>query len=232
KRRLAPWLLVPAVVMAAAAGAWWHMRPEVTSKVAFEVPKVPAPAPASAPTPPAPAPSIASSDPAPEPEIAMPAEPASVRNVGRDKARHKERPRHEHKVASTTAIPVSVPPVPEEVPPPPPPAPPIAEVPIVKPQTINTVIENVAVRGSLSEATVRRAVERIAPAIRQCAPNAPQNIQVHFTIGEARRATNVQASGTAPTSACVVSAFGAMRSETAPDVGDVDVDVQIAYVAR
>ena len=170
---------------------------------------------------------VASNDAAPKPEIAMPTNPVPV---ARDKRRHKEHVKHERKVASAIVVPV--PPVPDEVPPPPVPAP-IVEPPVAKPPpTIATVIGSVAVRGSLSEATVHRALERITPAIRQCASASPQTIQVHFSIGESRRATNVQASGAAPTSGCVAAAFGGMRSETAPDVGDADVDVQIAYVAR
>ena len=235
KRRLAPWLFAAVAVMATAAVGWWwygqHTDDIAPTPIAVAAQRpTPAPSPPPATPPPLPASPplvVASNDAAPKPEIAMPTNPVPV---ARDKRRHKEHVKHERKVASAIVVPV--PPVPDEVPPPPVPAP-IVEPPVAKPPpTIATVIGSVAVRGSLSEATVHRALERITPAIRQCASASPQTIQVHFSIGESRRATNVQASGAAPTSGCVAAAFGGMRSETAPDVGDADVDVQIAYVAR
>ena len=231
KRSLAPWMFAGAVVMACAVGAWWWFGPHTPDVVAKPVALVAVPKPPPLPPAPAPAPPppivIASN--AQEPEIEM---QPDLPPVTRDKRRRKEHPRHERNVASAIAVPAPEEvPVPDEVPAPPAP-PPIVEPPVVKPPTIITVIGNVSVHGSLSEATVRRALERIAPVLRQCAPSSPQNIQVHFAIGESRRATNVQASGVAPTSGCVGSAFSGMRSEAAPDVGDVEVDVQITYVSR
>ena len=236
KRHLAAWLFAAVAVMATAAGGWWWygQRTVIVPTPIAVAAQRPTPVPSAPPATPPPAATspplaVASNDAAPKPETSMPTTPAPV---ARDKRRHKEHVKHEPKVASAIAVPV-----PDEIPPPPVPVPvpvpaPIVEPPVAKPPTtIATVIGNVAVRGSLSEATVHRALERITPAIRQCAPASPQTIQVHFSIGESRRATNVQASG-APTSGCVAAAFGGMRSETAPDVGDADVDVQIAYVAR
>jgi hypothetical protein len=226
KRSIAPWMFAGAVVMAGAVGAWWWFGPHARATVATPVALVAVPKPAPAPAPPPPI-VIASNAQKPEIEMQPDVPPAT-----RDRRRPNKHPKHERNVASAIAVPVpDEVPVPDPVPAPPAP-PPIVEPPVVKPKTITTVIGNVSVHGSLSEATVRRALERIAPVLRQCAPSSPQNIQVHFAIGESRRATNVQASGAAPTSSCVGTAFSGMRSETAPDVGDVEVDVQITYVAR
>ena len=54
---------------------------------------------------------------------------------------------------------------------------------------------------------------------------------MHFKIGEARRARAVRVAGSTPAaSACIAAAITAVRTEAAPDVGEVDVTVQIAFV--
>ena len=55
-------------------------------------------------------------------------------------------------------------------------------------------------------------------------PRTPGTVVAHFTIGEPRRAQDVRAVGsTATISACIAAALSDVRTENAPDVGDVDV---------
>ncbi|HEX2691068.1 MAG TPA: protein kinase [Kofleriaceae bacterium] len=94
-------------------------------------------------------------------------------------------------------------------------------------------LAGVEVDGSLPRAGVTRAIDREWPAIARCTPSAPGTVVAHFTIGETRRARDVRATGsTAETSACVVAAFADVRTEAAPDVGDVEVTVRIAFVEK
>jgi len=230
KRHVAPWLLAVVVIGTAVAGSWWLYGQRTvapTARVAV-APTPPQPLAAAPPPVVAVAPPVVSAETAPAPEIVMPATP-----VARDTRRRKEHVKRERKVPAVVSVTDEIP-VPAPVPVPAPAPAPILEPPVAKPlpPTIATVVGTIAVRGSLSEATVHRAIDRITPAIRQCAPTNAQSIQVHFSIGESRRATNVVASGAASTSGCVTAAFASMRSEAAPDVGDADVDVQIAYVIR
>ena len=89
------------------------------------------------------------------------------------------------------------------------------------------------VSGSLPRGEVQRAVERRWPAIARCLPSAPGTVIAHFTIGEARRARDVRATGpTAATNACIVAALTDVQTEAAPDVGDVEVTVRIAFVVK
>jgi hypothetical protein len=95
------------------------------------------------------------------------------------------------------------------------------------------MIDGVDVSGSLPPGMIQRAIERRWPAIARCTPAAPVAVVVRFTIGEARRAQAVRASGsTAQTNACITAAFTDVRTETAPDVGDVEVTVRIAFVVK
>ena len=72
-----------------------------------------------------------------------------------------------------------------------------------------------------------------SPAIERCAPAAPETVVARFTIGEARRARDVRAAGpSAATNACVAAAITDVRTEAAPDVGDVEVTVRIAFVVK
>jgi eukaryotic-like serine/threonine-protein kinase len=94
-------------------------------------------------------------------------------------------------------------------------------------------IDSVEVAGSLPPGDVQRAVERWRPAIERCTPVAPQTVVARFSIGETRRARSVRAAGpTATTNACLVTAFTDVPIETAPDAGDVEVTVRIAFVAK
>jgi hypothetical protein len=54
-----------------------------------------------------------------------------------------------------------------------------------------------------------------------------------FTIGETRRAQGVRTTGPTPAiNACLTAAFAEVRTEQAPDVGDVQVTVRIAFVVK
>ena len=104
--------------------------------------------------------------------------------------------------------------------------------PPTPPRALRAKID-VDVSGSLSPANVQRAVERRLSTISRCAPESPGTMVAHFTIGEARRAQGVRATGPAArTNACVVAALSDVRTEAAPDVGDVEVTVRIAFVVK
>jgi serine/threonine protein kinase len=116
---------------------------------------------------------------------------------------------------------------------PPAPPPPSSPPPPSPPRELQAKIDGVEVNGSLSRGEVQRAIERRWSAIARCMPAAPGTVVAHFTIGEARRARDVRAAGPAPaTNACVEAAFADVRTEAAPDVGDVEVTVRIAFVGK
>ena len=99
------------------------------------------------------------------------------------------------------------------------------------PRELRARIEGIEVSGSLPPGDVQRAIERRARAIERCAPAAPESVVARFTIGEARHARDVRAAGpTAGTNACVAAALSDVRTEAAPDIGDVEVTVRIAFV--
>ncbi len=96
------------------------------------------------------------------------------------------------------------------------------------PSLLAARVSSVEAHGSLSQAVVRRAVDRVAPAIQRCtATGAPRTVQVKFVIDDSRRAREVR--GNAP--ACVTSALAGVRTESAPDVGEVEVTLQISLEA-
>ena len=100
-------------------------------------------------------------------------------------------------------------------------------------RALRAQIDGVDVSGSLPAGAVQRAVERRWPAVARCVSAAPETVIARFTIGETRRAHDVRATGAAPsTNACVEAAFADVRTEEAPDVGDVQVTVRIAFVVK
>jgi len=108
----------------------------------------------------------------------------------------------------------------------------VAPAPPAPPRELRAKID-VDVSGSLSPADVQRAVERRVAAITRCAPAGPGTLVATFTIGEGRRAQGVRAAGPAArTNACIVAALSDVRTEAAPDVGDVEVTVRIAFVVK
>jgi hypothetical protein len=66
------------------------------------------------------------------------------------------------------------------------------------------------------------------PAIQRCIPPAAQSITARLTIGESRRAEAVHASG-GTAAECVTAALSAVRTESAPDVGEVEVVVHVTF---
>jgi hypothetical protein len=106
--------------------------------------------------------------------------------------------------------------------------PPLADAPLPRPLVAQVVA--IDVNGALSPAVVRRAVDRAAGAIRACTPPpTPQTVDVRFSIGESRRPQDVRAVGASPAASCVATALSALRTESAPDVGDASVVVRIAF---
>ena len=122
-------------------------------------------------------------------------------------------------VAQPVVAPVVAAPAP--MPAPPPPAPP----------PVHAAIAAVDVHGSLPAADVRRAVDRALPAIEHCSPAAAQNVVAQLTIGESRRAEDVRASGGSAAN-CVSSALASVRTESAPDVGEVEVTVHVKFAEQ
>jgi len=101
------------------------------------------------------------------------------------------------------------------------------------PRALRATIDSVDVTGSLPRGDVQRAVERRWSAIARCLPAAPDTVTAHFTIGEARRALGVRATGATPQlNACITAALVDVRTEAAPDVGDVEVTVRIAFAVK
>jgi hypothetical protein len=99
------------------------------------------------------------------------------------------------------------------------------------PRELRVQIDRVEVSGSLPVGTVQRAIERRRSAIESCMPRAPGTVVARFTISETRRAQGVRAVGsTATTSACVGAALRDVRTDNAPDIGDVEVTVRIGFV--
>lgn len=84
--------------------------------------------------------------------------------------------------------------------------------------------------GSIADGDVKRSLNRALPALRACAKvaRAPATVSVHFTVGDNRRAANVEAAGGTPAVAdCVAAAIRAVRTETAPDTGGASVSVSV-----
>ena len=178
---------------------------------------------------------VASAD-SPEPE--QPARPTS-------RPRAKQRQPSHHVAVAKTDPSVARPPNPDPpvvIPPKDPPPPPVEVVPPKDPPPkelppppapveLRASLVGVTVTGSLPEADVERAVRRTMSSIERCMPKQAEHIVAHLKIGESRRAQAVEASG-GTASACVAAALGAMRTESAPDVGDVTVIVQVGFVAK
>jgi hypothetical protein len=95
-------------------------------------------------------------------------------------------------------------------------------------------VTRIDVEGSLPHSVVKRGLDRVAEGMQRCkATGGPVTALVHFTIDESRRARDVRGSG-APASVigCVAAVLGRMRTDSAPDVGDVQVTLLIAFEVR
>jgi hypothetical protein len=220
RARVWPWLAATIVVAAAGAGTWWWttQRTQGPAPIASTPVVAPTPPPPIA-TPPKPV--VAALEHESVSTDATPPPITEPRHRSTATTRHVQPRAHKLEPATKTVEP----PPPVDVPPPPPP--PVVETPPPAPKTIVTQLASVDVQGALSQAQVRRAIERVMPALRACAPTTPQMVQAHFTIDESRRAQQVSGSAS-----CVVAALAGVRTETAPDVGDATVDVKISFVAK
>jgi hypothetical protein len=137
----------------------------------------------------------------------------------------------------------------EPVPIAPPPAPPATELPanpappISTPAPLQTRARSafaaLEVRGSLSTAEIRRALERLEPELRRCFAtvvvttrrSSAATVHVTFVVDDTRQATAVRASAPSwpPLATCVGSVIGALRTRTAPDVGSVPVSLDVSF---
>jgi len=102
-------------------------------------------------------------------------------------------------------------------------------------------VDGLSVRGSLTPAQVKRALDRVSQAVRGCyGPSAKQAgrspkvaLRTRFEIDETQHARAIQttpAGGDLPgLSACVDRALLGLWSEQAPDVGTVDVSLVLQF---
>jgi serine/threonine-protein kinase len=248
-----------AVIVAVVAGAaiaspiaWVALRGEeettmTTTKVSARAPApapVPAPAPAPAPVPvPVPVPAPAAVADVSPVRIAPPARHVArtpARTVPKPTAHSDRAPAPQPTVVAAEPIheeheppplpPPPPPPSPSPLPPPPPAPPP---TPSPRPTTARITLADLSVRGSLTSASIRRALDRVVPAIRACyaaATHPPAELRVRLEIDESQRARDVAIAG-APTelSRCVQRAFAGVRTDAAPDVGTEDVVLAVRY---
>jgi serine/threonine-protein kinase len=226
------WLAVAAVAACAGGAAAWHEidagwspQPAAPVRVAAQ-PAAPSPtAPAAPPdraTPPAAQSAAPAEDPPappaarePEPEPAAP-EHAPARRRHHPRPAHAESEVHAEPAAEARRGAM---------------LPPAAGPP--SPSGLRATIARVDVSGSLSQSAVQRAVERQSSAIARCKPAFPATVVAHFKIGDARRARAVTTGGaTGAINGCIAAALADVRTEEAPDVGDVDVTVRIAFAVK
>jgi hypothetical protein len=109
------------------------------------------------------------------------------------------------------------------------------------PVDARAVIDRLAVDGSLADAEVMRAVQRIQSRLADCHRSTAGRagirataVDVRFTIDENGRARDVQTSGGSlpGLSSCIAAEFGAVRTRVAPDVGEVRVSLRVDFVPR
>ena len=162
-----------------------------------------------------------------EAEIEMPGDPDPAIPGRRRPHQRAARPLHDDVIAAEPARPPAAPSAPT-VSGPRGGAPPAG--PSRRPRDLRARLDHIDVTGSLPVSAVQRAIQRAWPAIASCAPVSPGAVVARFTIGEARRALGVAASGALPaTRACIAAALAEVRTEAAPDVGDVAVTVRIVF---
>jgi len=119
-----------------------------------------------------------------------------------------------------------------------------AEPPVNASADARAVVGGLAVDGSLPDAEVQRAIDRVQARLSGChraaagragrPPAGEAAVQVSLTIDEDGRAGRVSASGgnLPGLSACVADVIGAVRSRVAPDVGEVRVSFRVDFVTR
>jgi hypothetical protein len=230
-KRGSPWRWIAAATLgvfaATFAGGWWvsHRgeRDAATSEQAVAAEVAPAPVAKAAPA---------------LPPIGEVLEPAAPPPPAESVATPAPKPRpHAHGHAHHKPVPAKEAPVVEPAPERPLPAeqPAPAPVAVVAPAAPKPrpAIAGVDVHGALAVAEVQRAVDRIAAQLARCTPASPQQVVVELAIGEDRKAQGVRATGgPAELDACVATVFSAVRTESAPDVGDANVTVRVAFVVK
>lgn len=193
---------VPAPAARAVAAAALPATPTTTPRSSVAVPTAVAPAP--------PAAKVAVLDrPGRRPSGRRPARKSSSRDVAAV-------PAPAVAVVDVAAAPIAAPP----------PAP-------KAPSPLRARVLGVDVQGPLSQTVIERAIERVRPEVERCATEgAPYTARIELTIDESRRAHTVRGSSSTPAIACVVNALRGVRTESAPDTGDADVVVRIAFGTR
>jgi eukaryotic-like serine/threonine-protein kinase len=89
-------------------------------------------------------------------------------------------------------------------------------------------IVGLVINGSLPESVVRRAIERVLPAMKGCAGEVGSRVvHARFGIEETRRAVSVQLGGAG--ASCIGTQLGAIRTDMAPDIGTVSIDVALSF---
>jgi serine/threonine-protein kinase len=114
-----------------------------------------------------------------------------------------------------------------------------APKPVVLPTDARIALSSLDVRGSLSDAVIKRAVERVSGALRSCyvaaakksSSAAAASVRVSFVVDDTRKASSITAgkSKLAGLSTCVAAAMRDIRTQTAPDVGTVDAALTIDF---
>jgi serine/threonine-protein kinase len=126
--------------------------------------------------------------------------------------------------SSTVTAPVARVPLP-----PPPPRAPVPAAPVAR--AVPPRIIGIEVTGALAQSVVRRGVERALPSLKACMDEVGARVvSIGFAIEELRRATHVRVSG--PGAQCIASALGTMRVDSAPDVGEVTVDLRLSFTDK
>lgn len=111
---------------------------------------------------------------------------------------------------------------------PPPRLQPVSRPPVVLAPARLPRIVALEVSGALASSVVRRALERILPALDACTDKVGSRmVAVRFGIEETRRAVNIRLDGAG--ASCVAATLGTMRTAAAPDVGEVSVLVRFAF---
>jgi serine/threonine-protein kinase len=139
--------------------------------------------------------------------------------------------------ADASVVVIAPPPAPVLPAPLPPPPPPPAKKKVAT--SARLAIEGLSVRGALTAAQIRRALDRVVPDVRACygpaataaGASPPIAISTRFEIDESQRARAIELAepGLAGLKACVQRALAAVRAEQPPDVGTVDVSLVLRF---
>lgn len=139
---------------------------------------------------------------------------------------------------STSIAVVDAPPLPPPAPPAPTPAPAPAPTPAPFVARASVQFTALRVRGSLSESVIVRALARTRPRLRACFASAATSskrspaavVHLAFSVDDTRQPAAIKMTSSWPElERCVRDVIGGLRTETAPDVGDVPVSVDVTF---